>query len=123
MRRSMSVMSGRCSRYNSIACCPFPPCAITSISATVLMSETKPCRTTAWSSITMMRILLVIQRHLNGDLRSAFRSTVDRQHATNLFRPFTHTKQTKMPVSDLHARIEAAAVVTDAELHLVRVEV
>src|ERR1043165_1676261 len=123
MRRSMSVMSGRYSRNNSTACCPFTPCAITSMSATVLMSETNPCRTTAWSSITMMRILLVIQRHLNVDLRSAFRSTVDRKHATNLFRAFMHAEQTEMSIGNLLARIEAAAIVTNTELHLVRLEV
>src|SRR6185369_10191256 len=105
-------MSGLCSRYNSIACCPLTPCAITSMSATVLMSETKPCRTTAWSSITIMRILLLIQRHLNGDLSPALGRTLDREHAADLFGAFTHPEQSEVSIGDLFGRIKPAPVIT-----------
>src|SRR6185369_3161154 len=123
MRRSIKVMSGRCSRYSSTACCPFTPCALTSISATVLMSETNPCLTTAWSSITMMRSLLLIQRHLDNDLCTAFLRALDRQHATHLRGTLAHANQTEMTVSDLFAEIKSVPVVTNAEPHVTPVEV
>src|ERR1044072_9354747 len=123
MRRSINVMSGGCSRYSSTACCPLTPCAITSISATVLMSETNPCLTTAWSSITMMRILLLIQRRLDNDLCATLLRALDRQHATNLRCTLAHADQTEVTVGDLFVRIKATPVIANAEPHVARVEV
>src|SRR5215212_3698311 len=98
--------------------------------ATVLMSETKPCLTTAWSSITMMRILLltvqkssIIQRHIDNDLCSAFFRALNRQHAIHLPGTFPHADQTEVTISDLLTRIKAAAIVANAKPHVARVKV
>src|ERR1041384_11301 len=101
------------------------PCAMTSMSATVLMSETKPCRTTAWSSITIIRILslMFVQRHINRDLCSAFVRAVDLHHSANLLSTLPHPNQAKVTVGDLCFRIETAAVVANTELHASCVEV
>src|ERR1044072_566303 len=95
------------------------------MSATVLMSETNPCRTTAWSSITIIRILslMIIQGYINRDLCSAFHRAVDRQHAANLLSALAHTNQTEVTIGDLCCRIEAVAVVANAEPHAACIEV
>src|ERR1043166_1774362 len=48
MRKSISVMSGRCFFQSSAACCPSPVSATTSMSASCLMIATSPSRTTVW---------------------------------------------------------------------------
>src|SRR6185295_3741004 len=89
------------------------------------MSETNPCRTTAWSSITMIRILslMFVQWYINRDPCSAFHSAVDRQHSANLLCALTHANQTEMAIGDLCFRIEAVAIVMNAESHTSCVEV
>src|ERR1044072_1369761 len=93
------------------------------MSATALMSETNPCLPTASSSITMMRILLLIQRRLDNDLCATFFRAPDRQHATHLRCTLAHADQTEVTVSDLFVRIKAAPVIANAEPHAARVEV
>src|SRR5713101_7503307 len=56
IRKSISVMSGRCFFQSSAACCPSPVSATTSMSASCLMIATRPSRTTVWSSATRTRI-------------------------------------------------------------------
>src|ERR1043165_6296708 len=66
---------------------------------------------------------MFVQRYIDSDLCSACLRAVDRQHPADLFGTFAHTKQAEMPIGNLCFRIEAAAIVANAESHASCVEV
>src|SRR5829696_4908716 len=108
---------------------------MTSMSATVLMSETNPCRTTAWSSTTTMRIfsLLILvylirsglNRHAHRHLGARAGLALDRGRAAHLLGALAHADEAEVsafaPV--VGGGVEAAPVVFDFEPHLARAEV
>src|ERR1044072_3304183 len=112
-----------------MACCPLMPSAITSMSGTVLIKATKPCRTTAWSSITMILILLftvapllTTDRYVSHDLGATVR-TLNRQRPANLLGAFAHADQTEVAVVSISQRvIVKAATVVNNQLHALDVE-
>src|SRR5215510_7876478 len=123
MRKSIKVTSGSNWRNNSIPCCPLIPSAITSMSETVLMSATKPCRTTAWSSTTITLILSgLIYRHINDHFSTQSALTVDGQRATDLSGALAHAYQAKVAVALFHPRLKATAVITNTHLNLAGLE-
>src|SRR3989441_1967982 len=87
-----------------MACLPLVPSATTTISETVLMRATKPWRTTAWSSITMILILSSLihrsssatDRHIHQDFRTLAFTTIYFQRAANPHRTFLHADQAKV---------------------------
>src|SRR5688500_400703 len=110
------------------------------MSGTVLMSETKPCRTTAWSSTTMSRIFsppLIgsplcrpnmpaspLDGDADRDLAPAPRLALDVERAAHLLRALAHPEDAEVAVAtgSLRRGVEAAPVVPDAQAHVVRVE-
>src|ERR1051326_3211578 len=104
-----------------MACCPLMPSAITSMAGTVLIKATKPCRTTAWSSITMILILLftvapllTTDRYVSHDLGATVR-TLNRQRPANLLGALAHADQTEVAVLSISHRVivKAATVVSN----------
>src|SRR5205814_243099 len=89
---------------SSRACLPLVPSATTTISETVLMRATKPWRTTAWSSITIILIVLSFIHHYSSasdwhvqhDFRAFVRAAFNLQDASDLLRTFLHADQTEM---------------------------
>src|ERR1041384_2901564 len=113
-----------------MACCPLMPSAITSMSGTVLIKATKPCRTTAWSSITMILILLFTVAPLLTTDRSASPDPgatvrpLNRQRPANLLGALAHSDQTEVAVVSISQRliVKAATVVSNNQLHALGVE-
>src|SRR5665213_1094997 len=59
MRRSINVMSGRCSRNICTASSPFAACPATDMPGSLLMIAARPRQTTGWSSAIRTRIVSV----------------------------------------------------------------
>src|SRR3954452_15827345 len=129
-RRSMRVMSGRCSVKAAIAAAPSPASATTFMSGSASMVVRRPTRTTGWSSTISTRIffsavvgsgirtLRLLSGHGHGDLDPGPRPrpAVDGERSQALV-PLPHSGQPDVPgLRPLGQRgIEAPAVVGHAE--------
>src|SRR5579883_3015344 len=126
-RRSISVTSGVSLRNVSTASRPSAASETTARSGTVFSSATSPCRTTVWSSTTMIRIGSLISPQLSFSFICRYFNTYARalalpaahcQCAANLFGAFLHARNAKVSVLRRgRLAAEAAAIILNAQLN------
>src|SRR6266498_1418784 len=128
MRKSMSAISGRCSRNNCTASWPFAASAITIMSGCMSIMLRNPMRTTRWSSAIRIRIGfdLVIgpcvgmassRWHLEDDPGALAGAADDLEARPHLFGALAHSQETEMRSVDCGRcrRVKSRAIVLDPQ--------